>query len=442
MPLSALHGDAAARAITARGGDVRLRCEVEAVGNGPWVAVAGERISADAVIVAVPHDAVDGLLPSGTVAGQSELAELGASPIVNVHFVFDRPVMDEAFAAALDSPVQFVFDRTEAANWSREESRPPGPLARRPASEPGAPAGAGEQVVAVSQSAAFDEIGRRPAELIDRYRSALEELFPLVAEAAVIDAVVTREHKATFAGRPGTRKLRAGPATAVGGLFLGRGVDRYRLAGHHGGRRALREPRRPAGPRPLPRRGGFPARPIIGWRIRGRIEPAPRPGGVSDRAGEAERMSQTPSILGRAKELVDPATAAAVSGLCDELRVPAEYHLQGRGKGTRPALAILSAEAVGAPPETGVPGAVAIELIHDFSLIHDDIIDNDAERRHRPTVWAKFGTGVGVVVGDALHALAFEVLLRDVSPARIRAAKEPVRGGCGHDRRTEQRHGL
>ncbi|MCY4271511.1 MAG: hydroxysqualene dehydroxylase HpnE [bacterium] len=220
VPLSALHGDAAARAITARGGDVRLRCEVEAVGNGPWVAVAGERISADAVIVAVPHDAVDGLLPSGTVAGQSELAELGASPIVNVHFVFDRPVMDEAFAAALDSPVQFVFDRTEAANWSREESRPPGPLARRPASEPGAPAGAGEQVVAVSQSAAFDEIGRRPAELIDRYRSALEELFPLVAEAAVIDAVVTREHKATFAGRPCTRKLRAGPATAVGGLFL------------------------------------------------------------------------------------------------------------------------------------------------------------------------------------------------------------------------------
>ncbi|MCY4194718.1 MAG: polyprenyl synthetase family protein, partial [bacterium] len=104
------------------------------------------------------------------------------------------------------------------------------------------------------------------------------------------------------------------------------------------------------------------------------------------------------------------------------------YHLQGRGKGTRPALAILSAEAVGAPPETGVPGAVAIELIHDFSLIHDDIIDNDAERRHRPTVWAKFGTGVGVVVGDALHALAFEVLLRDVSPARIRAAKNLSEG--------------
>ncbi|WP_419927824.1 polyprenyl synthetase family protein [Candidatus Poriferisocius sp.] len=134
-------------------------------------------------------------------------------------------------------------------------------------------------------------------------------------------------------------------------------------------------------------------------------------------------MSGAPDILGRARELVDPAIAAALGGLCEELRVPAEYHFKGRGKGTRPALAILSAEAVGAPAETAVPGAVAIELIHDFSLIHDDIIDNDAERRHRPTVWAKFGTGVGVVVGDALHALAFEVLLSDPSPPRVSAAK-------------------
>ncbi len=130
-----------------------------------------------------------------------------------------------------------------------------------------------------------------------------------------------------------------------------------------------------------------------------------------------------PGILSRARELVDPAIAAALSGLCPELRLPAEYHFQSRGKGTRPALAILSAEAVGAPSETGVPGAVAIELIHDFSLIHDDIIDNDAERRHRPTVWAKFGIGVGVVAGDALHNLAYEVLLSDPTAPRVKAVK-------------------
>ena len=133
--------------------------------------------------------------------------------------------------------------------------------------------------------------------------------------------------------------------------------------------------------------------------------------------------SSATAILERARNLVDPAIAAALDGLCDELRVPAEYHFQGRGKGMRPALAILSAEAVGAPPETGLPGAVAIELIHDFSLIHDDIIDDDAERRHRATVWAKFGIGVGVVVGDALHALAFEVLMSDPTPPRVKAAK-------------------
>ena len=204
VPLGALHGDAAARAITAQGGDVHLQAQVESVGDGPLVMADGKRVDADAVILAVPHDAVDGLVPPGTIPGQSELADLGISPIVNVHFVFDRQIMDVPFTAALDSPVQFVFDRTEAANWSEGESGESG----------------GEQVVAVSQSAAFDEIGDRPAELIERYRSALGDLFPPAAEAEVIDAVVTREHRATFAGRPGTRRLRPGPTTAIDGLFL------------------------------------------------------------------------------------------------------------------------------------------------------------------------------------------------------------------------------
>ena len=133
--------------------------------------------------------------------------------------------------------------------------------------------------------------------------------------------------------------------------------------------------------------------------------------------------SPVPSILERAKGLVDPAIAAALGGLCEELHGPTAYHFEVRGKGIRPALAILSAEAAGAPAETGVPGAVAIELIHDFSLVHDDIMDGDAERRHRATVWAKFGVGVGIVVGDALHTLAFEVLLADPTPPRVKAAK-------------------
>ena len=209
VPLSALHGDAAARVITAQGGSIQFQAQVEAVEHGPSVTADGERVDADAVILAAPHDAVDDLLPPDTVARQAELAELGISPIVNVHFVFDRQIMDVPFTAALDSPVQFVFDRTEAAHWAGDESGETTDAHSRD-----------EQVVAVSQSAAFDEIGDRPAEMIERYQSALADLFPLSAEAEVLDAVVTREHRATFAGRPGTRRLRPGPNTAIAGLFL------------------------------------------------------------------------------------------------------------------------------------------------------------------------------------------------------------------------------
>lgn len=129
-----------------------------------------------------------------------------------------------------------------------------------------------------------------------------------------------------------------------------------------------------------------------------------------------------PEVLNRARELVTPALRDAVDRLSPELRPLAAYHLgwadaEGRptggdgGKGVRQALAVLSAEAVGAETSVGVPGAVAVELVHNFSLIHDDVIDEDAERRHRPTVWALFGIGRAVIVGDALLALAQQVVL-------------------------------
>jgi geranylgeranyl diphosphate synthase type I len=113
---------------------------------------------------------------------------------------------------------------------------------------------------------------------------------------------------------------------------------------------------------------------------------------------------------------------AAVDQLSPDLRRVASYHLgwtdpEGRptegggGKGVRPALALLSAEAAWGQSELAIPGAVAIELIHNFSLIHDDVIDKDRTRHHRPTVWALFGVGQAVVVGDALQTLAHQVLL-------------------------------
>jgi geranylgeranyl diphosphate synthase type I len=96
------------------------------------------------------------------------------------------------------------------------------------------------------------------------------------------------------------------------------------------------------------------------------------------------------------------------------------------GKGLRPALAILSAEAVGAPDATAIPGAVAAELVHNFSLVHDDIIDGDTRRRHRPTVWSAFGVEDAVISGDALHNLAYQVLLDEPTPERVSAATRLV----------------
>lgn len=133
-------------------------------------------------------------------------------------------------------------------------------------------------------------------------------------------------------------------------------------------------------------------------------------------------LTTVPEVLTRARDLVTPALRRAVADLNPELRDVAAYHLgwvdeSGRstgsegGKGLRPALAVLSAEAVGAESEVGVPGAVAVELVHNYSLIHDDVMDEDRERRHRQTVWAVFGVSQAIIVGDALAALAQQVVL-------------------------------
>jgi geranylgeranyl diphosphate synthase type I len=127
-------------------------------------------------------------------------------------------------------------------------------------------------------------------------------------------------------------------------------------------------------------------------------------------------------VLARSRQAIGPAISAAINRLAPELHQLATYHMgwtdaDGRpvsspgGKGIRPALAILSAEAAWADPEIGIPGGVAVELVHNFSLIHDDIIDSDTERHHRPTVWSVYGVGPAIIAGDALQILAHQVLL-------------------------------
>ena len=136
--------------------------------------------------------------------------------------------------------------------------------------------------------------------------------------------------------------------------------------------------------------------------------------------------------LGRSRELVDPELRRAVSRLDEHTRLVASYHFgwcdeNGRpssgssGKAIRPGLALLVGEAVCGTPAPAVPGAVAVELVHNFSLIHDDLMDRDALRRHRGTVWAIWGDPTAVLVGDALASLADEVLAEADSPHAHRA---------------------
>ena len=101
------------------------------------------------------------------------------------------------------------------------------------------------------------------------------------------------------------------------------------------------------------------------------------------------------------------------------------------GKRLRPGLAFAGCEAVGGQWEQALPAAAAVELIHTYSLIHDDLpcMDDDALRRGRPTVHVAFDEATAVLAGDALQALAFEVLAREtasVEPARARAALQDV----------------
>jgi geranylgeranyl diphosphate synthase, type I len=165
-----------------------------------------------------------------------------------------------------------------------------------------------------------------------------------------------------------------------------------------------------------------------------------------------------PAGVETARDVVGPAIAAAVDRLSPEVRLVAAYHLgltdsEGRpagrtgtaGKALRPALALLSARAAGAEAEQGVPAAAAVEFVHNFSLLHDDIMDGDTERRHRPTAWTVYGVGAAILAGDALLALAQDLLLEGPAPQGtwasrcLSAAVQRLIAGQGADLAFERR---
>lgn len=96
----------------------------------------------------------------------------------------------------------------------------------------------------------------------------------------------------------------------------------------------------------------------------------------------------------------------------DTLYKPARYVLAGGGKRIRPVLVMLSCEAVGGLPSESIHAGAAVEILHNFTLVHDDIMDNAHARRGRSTVHTRWDTNVAILSGDALLALAYRALLR------------------------------
>jgi squalene-associated FAD-dependent desaturase len=200
VPLGELHGRAARLLLERRGATVRVGarvCAVRAVrGGGFGVGLDGTELAADGVVIAVPPTEAARIVPPQAAPEAARWAELGTSPIVNLHVVYDRPVMRLPFVAAVNSPVQWVFDRT-------------------------GPAGLAEgQYLAVSLSAADAYLECRTAELREEFLPALAELFPSMRQSWVRDFFVTRQRQATFRQVPGTRMLRPAAASRLPGLAL------------------------------------------------------------------------------------------------------------------------------------------------------------------------------------------------------------------------------
>ncbi len=200
VPLSQLHAEPAARELERLGGVVQTSAPVEAVECGPHGEVSvrsRDRVFPfDAVIVATPHDAAAEILPDQAKVDREALRALGKSPIMNLHIVYDRVVMDEPFAAGVETPMQWIFDHTAAA---------------------GLPSG---QCLTVSLSAADAYLGVSREKLRAQFEPALQRLFPAAKDAQIVEFFVTCERAATFRGAPGTASMRPKTETGVRTISL------------------------------------------------------------------------------------------------------------------------------------------------------------------------------------------------------------------------------
>ena len=233
VPLQELHGEASAKALADAGADVRTSVKVREItrtDSGYEVAISGRSLrdngaaaqaeaagdpaggtgrgdsdvlTADAVVLAVPPPAAAALMPAGAHPDPASLEGLGASPIVNIHMIFDRVVMDQPFLAATNSPVQWIFDRTGASGLAASGVAPPG-----------------SQYLALSQSAAAPWVDRPAAELGAEFVAEVRRILPAARDAELVEVFVTRERTATFRQAPGSLALRAVAKTGLPGFAL------------------------------------------------------------------------------------------------------------------------------------------------------------------------------------------------------------------------------
>ncbi|MGH3779384.1 MAG: hydroxysqualene dehydroxylase HpnE, partial [Pseudonocardiaceae bacterium] len=209
VPLRELHGDPALACLETAGAQVRIGVTVRGIepcvgvpvagmAGGAWQIITdGGVTTADQVILAVPPAAAELLMPVGSsTAAPGWSQRLGSVPIVNVHVVLDRPVLSEPFVAGVDTPVQWVFDRTVQSGLAHG------------------------QYLAVSLSAADDLVNTPTAALRAQFLPELTALLPRMRNADVCDFFVTRERHATFRPAPGSAALRPPAVTAARGLFL------------------------------------------------------------------------------------------------------------------------------------------------------------------------------------------------------------------------------
>ena len=204
VPLGRIHDELARKALDAAGVTVLDATKAEPLAEdspGRSLTVvdrSGERteLAADAVVLAVPHDVAATLLP--TRHHPTAFGKLAHSPILNIHLRYDRPVLDGPFLAAVDTPAQWIFDRTAASGLDG----PPG------------------RYLAVTVSAA-DALCETPTrELAILFEAELARLLPKAKDARLEEVFVTREQHATFRQERGSAPLRPGPATGMPGVYL------------------------------------------------------------------------------------------------------------------------------------------------------------------------------------------------------------------------------